>query len=176
MADVSIRKRVFQKTLKSLNTSQNDTRISKRLSLLYLIISLLSVPARSGKRQHRARGPSPPQLPRKRRDLQDPASRRADFCRRVRHLIAKIRHQKNTVLTQDSSEICTDRTLEKRTETMASLPPQETWTNSWTCWTSGILEEKDQSLDWDLTPISTTTSNTSLRLDQKTSGPFDNGK
>lgn len=174
MADVSKRKRVFQKTLNSLYTSQNDTRISKRLALLYLIISLLSVPARSGKRQ--PRGPSPPQLPRKRRDLQDPSSRRADFCRRVRHIIAKIRHQKNTVLTQDSSEICTDRTLEKRTETMASLPPQETWTNSWTCWTSGILEEKDQSLDWDLTPTSTTTSNTSLRLDQKTSGPFDNGK
>ena len=47
MGDVSIRKRVFQKTLKS----QNDTRISKRLALLYLIISFLSVPARSGKRQ-----------------------------------------------------------------------------------------------------------------------------
>ena len=29
-------------------------------------------------------------------------------------------------------------------------------------------------MDWDLTPISTTTSNTSLRLDQKPSGPFDN--
>ncbi|XP_052091635.1 uncharacterized protein LOC127728328 [Mytilus californianus] len=54
--------------------------------------------------------------------------------------------------------------------------PQETWTNSWTCWTSEFLEEKEQSLDWDLKQILPTTSNTSmtsLRLDQKSSGPFD---
>ncbi|XP_076092891.1 uncharacterized protein LOC143064156 [Mytilus galloprovincialis] len=65
---------------------------------------------------------------------------------------------------------------------MASVPqaigaePQETWTNSWTCWTSDILEEKEQSLDWDLTQMLHTTPNTSmtsLRLDQKSSGPFD---
>lgn len=56
---------------------------------------------------------------------------------------------------------------------MASVPqPQETWTNSWTCWTSGLMEQMDQSLDWDLTATLTTTSNISPRSDQKRSGQF----
>lgn len=56
---------------------------------------------------------------------------------------------------------------------MASVPLQGTWTNSWTCWTSGMLVEKDQSLDLDLEPTLTMTSNTLPRLIQKQGGQFD---
>lgn len=179
MGDTSIRRRIDQRTIKSF-FSRYDPKISKRLVRFYFFLYFLSVPARSGKSHTRSQ--SPKRLESRRRDLLDP-KRRADFCRIVRRLTAKIRHQKTPVLTQDSSKPCTDRTTVKLSK-MASVPqaigaePQETWTNSWTCWTSDILEEKEQSLDWDLTQMLHTTPNTSmtsLRLDQKSSGPFDKG-
>lgn len=184
MGDVIISKKTITRKIRSFKKSCHILSFQTRfkLAFCYFLLSLFSVPARSGKQE--TRGLSPQSLAQRRKDLSDPVAKRkdltdpavrADFCRVVRRLIAKIRHQKNPVVKQESSEICTDRT-KYRNRPMASVPqPQETWTNSWTCWTSGLMEEKDQSLDWDLTPTLTTTSNISLRLDQKQSGQF-NGR